>query len=94
MSLGCSFTNAISVDPQVELFFFSLLLVCGILSVGAEPLLRRLDLNGALLSQIQCAPTSAFLYPCIQQDFSVWPNNPKEVLEPEKEFKIPVSQMF
>ncbi|KAL0643602.1 hypothetical protein Bca4012_041892 [Brassica carinata] len=81
MSLGCSFTNAISVDPQI-------------LSVGAEPLLRRLDLNGALLSQIQCAPTSAFLYPCIQQDFSVWPNNPKEVLEPEKEFKIPVSQMF
>ncbi|CAF1718789.1 unnamed protein product, partial [Brassica rapa subsp. narinosa] len=74
-SLGCSFTNAISVDPQIELFF-SLLLVCG---VGAEPLLRRLDLNGALLSQIQCAPTSAFLYPCIQQDFSVWPNNPKEV---------------
>ncbi|KAF3597376.1 hypothetical protein DY000_02020373 [Brassica cretica] len=31
-----------------------------ILSVGAEPLLRRFDLNGALLSQIQCAPSSAF----------------------------------
>ncbi|CDY60743.1 BnaA07g36010D, partial [Brassica napus] len=31
-----------------------------ILSVGAEPLLRRFDLNGALLSQIHCAPSSAF----------------------------------
>uniref|UniRef100_A0A1J3FSK4 THO complex subunit 6 n=1 Tax=Noccaea caerulescens TaxID=107243 RepID=A0A1J3FSK4_NOCCA len=31
-----------------------------ILTVGAEPLLRRFDLNGALLSQIQCAPTSVF----------------------------------
>ncbi|KFK40305.1 hypothetical protein AALP_AA3G357800 [Arabis alpina] len=31
-----------------------------ILTVGAEPLLRRFDLNGALLSQIQCAPSSVF----------------------------------
>ncbi|XP_010468756.1 PREDICTED: THO complex subunit 6-like [Camelina sativa] len=31
-----------------------------ILTVGAEPLLRRFDLNGALLSQIHCAPCSVF----------------------------------
>ncbi|XP_051149391.1 THO complex subunit 6 [Andrographis paniculata] len=31
-----------------------------ILAVGAEPLLTRLNMNGELLSQIQCAPQSAF----------------------------------
>ncbi|XP_024017255.1 uncharacterized protein LOC21409931 [Morus notabilis] len=31
-----------------------------ILAVGAEPLLYRFDINGAILSQIQCAPQSAF----------------------------------
>ncbi|CAH2051237.1 unnamed protein product [Thlaspi arvense] len=31
-----------------------------ILTAGTEPLLRRFDLNGALLSQIQCAPSSVF----------------------------------
>ncbi|XP_055960691.1 uncharacterized protein LOC126668738 [Mercurialis annua] len=31
-----------------------------ILAVGAEPLLTRFDLNGAILSQIPCAPQSAF----------------------------------
>ncbi|KAG7579739.1 WD40 repeat [Arabidopsis thaliana x Arabidopsis arenosa] len=31
-----------------------------ILTVGAEPVLRRFDLNGALLSQIHCAPCSVF----------------------------------
>ncbi|XP_010541078.1 PREDICTED: THO complex subunit 6 [Tarenaya hassleriana] len=31
-----------------------------ILAVGAGPLLRRFDLNGASLSQVECAPHSAF----------------------------------
>ncbi|KAE7998517.1 hypothetical protein FH972_003056 [Carpinus fangiana] len=31
-----------------------------ILAVGAEPFLSRFDINGAILSQIQCAPLSAF----------------------------------
>lgn len=31
-----------------------------ILAVGAEPLLNRFDINGMTLSQIQCAPRSAF----------------------------------
>ncbi|KAL1563340.1 THO complex subunit 6-like isoform X1 [Salvia divinorum] len=31
-----------------------------ILAVGAEPLLTRLNMNGDIISQIQCAPTSAF----------------------------------
>ncbi|KAJ1400685.1 WD40/YVTN repeat-like-containing domain superfamily [Sesbania bispinosa] len=31
-----------------------------ILTVGADPLLNRFDMNGAILSQIQCAPPSAF----------------------------------
>ncbi|XP_026404594.1 THO complex subunit 6-like [Papaver somniferum] len=31
-----------------------------IIAVGAEPLLSRFDLNGMTLSQIQCAPQSAF----------------------------------
>jgi len=31
-----------------------------ILAVGAEPLLCRFDMNGVILSQIQCAPPSAF----------------------------------
>ncbi|XAR67141.1 hypothetical protein NMG60_11013589 [Bertholletia excelsa] len=31
-----------------------------ILAVGAEPLLSRLNVNGVILSQIQCAPQSAF----------------------------------
>ncbi|KAJ7979318.1 THO complex subunit 6 [Quillaja saponaria] len=31
-----------------------------ILAVGAEPLLYRFDMNGAILSHIQCAPPSAF----------------------------------
>ncbi|KAJ4708684.1 THO complex subunit 6-like [Melia azedarach] len=31
-----------------------------ILSVGAEPLLNRSDINGVILSQIQCAPQSVF----------------------------------
>ncbi|RZC75267.1 hypothetical protein C5167_050747 [Papaver somniferum] len=31
-----------------------------ILAVGAEPVLSRFDLNGMTLSQIQCAPQSAF----------------------------------
>ncbi|XP_068652758.1 THO complex subunit 6 [Aristolochia californica] len=31
-----------------------------ILSVGAEPVLTRLNINGMVLSQIQCAPQSAF----------------------------------
>ncbi|KAB1209356.1 THO complex subunit 6 [Morella rubra] len=31
-----------------------------VLAVGAEPLLCRFDINGAILSQIQCAPLSAF----------------------------------
>ncbi|KAG7988712.1 hypothetical protein I3843_03G201100 [Carya illinoinensis] len=31
-----------------------------ILAVGAEPLLSRFAINGAVLSQIQCAPLSAF----------------------------------
>ncbi|OVA08407.1 WD40 repeat [Macleaya cordata] len=31
-----------------------------ILAVGAEPVLNRFDLNGMTLSQIQCAPQSAF----------------------------------
>ncbi|KAL4652507.1 hypothetical protein ACB092_01G238300 [Castanea dentata] len=31
-----------------------------ILAVGAEPLLCRFDISGAILSQIQCAPPSAF----------------------------------
>ncbi|WJZ97765.1 hypothetical protein VitviT2T_016344 [Vitis vinifera] len=31
-----------------------------ILAVGAEPLLSRFDINGVILSQIQCAPQSAF----------------------------------
>ncbi|EYU28377.1 hypothetical protein MIMGU_mgv1a008589mg [Erythranthe guttata] len=31
-----------------------------ILAVGAEPLLTRLNMNGDILSQIQCAPQSAF----------------------------------
>ncbi|THG14083.1 hypothetical protein TEA_003982 [Camellia sinensis var. sinensis] len=31
-----------------------------ILAVGAEPLLTRYDMNGAILSRIQCAPQSAF----------------------------------
>ncbi|RYR30120.1 hypothetical protein Ahy_B01g054962 isoform A [Arachis hypogaea] len=31
-----------------------------ILAVGADPLLNRFDMNGAILSQIQCAPASAF----------------------------------
>lgn len=31
-----------------------------ILAVGADPILNRFDMNGAILSQIQCAPSSAF----------------------------------
>ncbi|KAG6421087.1 hypothetical protein SASPL_117636 [Salvia splendens] len=31
-----------------------------ILAVGAEPLLTRLNMNGDIISQIKCAPTSAF----------------------------------
>lgn len=31
-----------------------------ILLVGAEPLISRLDMNGAVLSQIHCAPQSVF----------------------------------
>ncbi|OMO91702.1 hypothetical protein COLO4_18173 [Corchorus olitorius] len=31
-----------------------------ILAVGADPLLRRFDMNGTILSEIQCAPQSAF----------------------------------
>ncbi|KAK7329672.1 hypothetical protein VNO77_23846 [Canavalia gladiata] len=31
-----------------------------ILTVGADPLLNRFDMNGKILSQIQCAPPSAF----------------------------------
>ncbi|XP_077216619.1 DWD (DDB1-binding WD40 protein) hypersensitive to ABA 1 [Tasmannia lanceolata] len=31
-----------------------------ILAVGAEPVLRRFNINGMVLSQIQCAPQSAF----------------------------------
>ncbi|CAL9027632.1 unnamed protein product [Prunus brigantina] len=31
-----------------------------VLAVGAEPLLCRYDINGAILSQMQCAPQSAF----------------------------------
>lgn len=31
-----------------------------ILAVGAEPLLTRLNMNGDIISQIQCAPQSAF----------------------------------
>ncbi|KAL5572441.1 hypothetical protein UlMin_022038 [Ulmus minor] len=31
-----------------------------ILAVGAEPLLYHFNINGAILSQIQCAPSSAF----------------------------------
>ncbi|KAA8523273.1 hypothetical protein F0562_009696 [Nyssa sinensis] len=31
-----------------------------ILAVGAEPLLSRFDMNGVILSQIQCAPQSSF----------------------------------
>ncbi|XP_057500018.1 THO complex subunit 6-like isoform X2 [Actinidia eriantha] len=31
-----------------------------ILAVGAEPLLSRYDMNGVILSQIQCAPQSVF----------------------------------
>ncbi|PRQ46884.1 putative transcription factor WD40-like family [Rosa chinensis] len=31
-----------------------------ILAVGAEPLLSRFDINGVILSQMQCAPQSAF----------------------------------
>ncbi|KAL5728712.1 hypothetical protein ACHQM5_001762 [Ranunculus cassubicifolius] len=31
-----------------------------ILAVGAEPLLTRYDMNGSVLSQIQCAPRSGF----------------------------------
>ncbi|XP_061361648.1 THO complex subunit 6 isoform X2 [Gastrolobium bilobum] len=31
-----------------------------ILTVGADPLLNRFDMNGVILSQIQCAPPSAF----------------------------------
>ncbi|XP_048431211.1 DEAD-box ATP-dependent RNA helicase 3, chloroplastic [Pyrus x bretschneideri] len=31
-----------------------------VLAVGAEPLLSRFDINGAILSQMQCAPQSAF----------------------------------
>ncbi|KAL6958108.1 THO complex subunit 6, partial [Sarracenia purpurea var. burkii] len=31
-----------------------------ILAVGGEPLLSRFDMNGVILSQIQCAPQSAF----------------------------------
>lgn len=31
-----------------------------ILAVGADPVLNRFDMNGTILSQIQCAPQSAF----------------------------------
>lgn len=31
-----------------------------LLTVGADPLLKRFDMNGVILSQIQCAPQSAF----------------------------------
>jgi hypothetical protein len=31
-----------------------------ILAVGAEPVLSRITINGAVLSQIKCAPLSAF----------------------------------
>lgn len=31
-----------------------------ILAVGADPLLTRLNMNGDIISQIPCAPTSAF----------------------------------
>lgn len=31
-----------------------------ILTVGADPILNRFDMNGAILSQIPCAPPSAF----------------------------------
>ncbi|CAJ1941651.1 unnamed protein product [Sphenostylis stenocarpa] len=31
-----------------------------ILTVGTDPLLNRFDMNGTILSQIQCAPTSSF----------------------------------
>lgn len=31
-----------------------------VLAVGAEPVLSRYDINGVILSQIQCAPQSAF----------------------------------
>lgn len=31
-----------------------------IVAVGAEPLLSRFDMNGGIISQIQCAPESAF----------------------------------
>lgn len=34
--------------------------LCQILAVGADPLLNRIDMNGAILSQIHCAPPSAF----------------------------------
>lgn len=42
---------------------FALMIVISlfqILAVGAEPLLSRFDINGVILSQIQCAPQSAF----------------------------------
>lgn len=31
-----------------------------ILAVGADPAVTRFDINGKILSQIQCAPQSAF----------------------------------
>lgn len=44
------------------LFYFILFYLSSsqILAVGAEPLLSRFDMNGDIISQIQCAPQSAF----------------------------------
>ncbi|KAI4335272.1 hypothetical protein L6164_013934 [Bauhinia variegata] len=49
--------SRISTDASVQDMLFD---NNQILAVGADPLLNRFDMNGVILSQIQCAPPSSF----------------------------------
>ncbi|XP_042479667.1 probable ATP-dependent RNA helicase ddx6 [Macadamia integrifolia] len=54
---ACEFISRISAcSPTQDILFDD----NQILAVGAEPVLSRLNIDGSILSQIQCAPPSAF----------------------------------
>jgi hypothetical protein len=52
----CASSSRLTVSPFLAQTFASI----QILAVGAEPALSRFTINGAVLSQIKCAPPSAF----------------------------------
>lgn len=52
-----TFSSLWSMFGPLALLIFSF---TQILAVGSEPLLTRMNMNGDILSQIQCAPQSAF----------------------------------